>query len=137
MNLYIPAIGDLIRLTSDWTFDLRSEERNSTLMEKMNDTRKVYSKWQTYATNAAPPFMVTIPAGAVLKIDRIYIKKGSPEFNSITFMWKGESTEPRIEQIRDWRSKDPTATKPNKIPRKPIRFWAKLSDANNIQFEPA
>lgn len=137
MNLYIPALGDLIRLTSDWSFTLHPEERNKTLMEKLGDTRQVYSKWAYERNVPTSQFVATIPAGAVLSIDRIYIKKGASEFNSITFMWKGESTPARIEMEKDWRSSVPNAMRPVKIPRKPIRFWAKLADANNIQFVPA
>lgn len=36
MNLYIPEIGDHIRLTEDWTFDLHAEHRNTDLATMFN-----------------------------------------------------------------------------------------------------
>lgn len=122
MKLYIPAIGELIQLTSDWTFVLHNESRNHTLMTFVNDPRE-----QTYYGSLSDPLPCTIPAGAILSVDRIYIKKGAPEFDSMTFRWKGMSTQPSIEQ--DWKGNDV------KVPRKPVRFWAKLKDVNNIEFD--
>jgi len=123
MKLYIPEIGDSITLIKPWTFDLYNEYRNDTLREIAGDTRKTES-WGDYY-NAIP---FTIPEGAVLKVDRIYIRKGVSEYSSVTFLWKGKSTEPRVEQY-SWNGMD------HKIPRKPVRFWAKLSDVNNIEFQ--
>ena len=123
--MYIPEISDEIRLIADWTFALYNESRNSTLMEKMGDPRNVTGSWNdTFGT-----IPCTIPAGAVLKIDRIYIRKGSKEFSSITFLWKGESLPATIETYSDGST--------GKVPRLPIRFWAKLKDVNNIEFERA
>lgn len=53
-------------------------------------------------------YKVTLPAGTNLKVDRIYIRKGISEYSSITFY----------------------AT----IGKNKIRFWAKLSDCNTIEF---
>jgi hypothetical protein len=58
-------------------------------------------------------FRVTLPARTQLIVDRIYIKKGAPDFDSITF---------RIGEC------------PNKAFRKK-RFWVKLRDANRIVCE--
>lgn len=106
MKLYVPEIGDQICLTNDWTFDLYEEYRNESLFKKMDPTVKCR---YGYTENKKP---VTIPKGTLLKIDRIYIRKGISEYSSLTFYvgsgeWKG------------------------------ARFWAKLSDVNNIEFDEA
>lgn len=59
---------------------------------------------------------ITFPAGTVLKVDRIYIRKGSSDFSSISFWAHGLPT--------------PLGKKP-----KAARFWAKLQECNKIQFE--
>ena len=124
MKLFIPENGDSIKLIADWTFDLYNEDRNSSLMEKIGDLRRTIGCWSS-EYGAIP---CTIPAGAVLKIDRVYIRKGMKEFSSITFLWKGESLPAKLEQY--WEGGETY-----KVPRRPIRFWAKLSDVNNIEFE--
>ena len=62
---------------------------------------------------------MTLLAGTVLKVDRIYIRKGSAEYSSITF-FVSESPMPELSS--------------KKGPKR--RFWVKLQDANNIEFEP-
>ena len=125
MKMYIPEISDEIRVLADWTFDLYNEDRNRSLMERMLDTRRTVGSWSP-EFGAIP---CTIPAGAVLKIDRIYVRKGKGDFSSITFLWKGEALPAKIETYG-------TGTQ-YRVPRQPIRFWAKLEDVNNIDFERA
>lgn len=142
MKLYIPEIGDEIRLTADWTFDLYNEHRNETMMIVSKDPRKAVGDYhKTYGT-----IPCTVPTGAVLKIDRIYIRKGLNEYSSITFMWKGMRVESQMEEIFSYGllnnsspakwGEIPTG-RFSKKPARPVRFWAKLSDVNNIEFEPA
>lgn len=126
MKFYIPEIGDSITLIEPWTFALYNEYRNDTLREIAGDTRKT-----TAFDHGAIPF--TIPEGAVLKVDRIYIRKGISEYSSVTFLWKGKSTEPRIETYNTGFGRSGSQYK---VPRKPVRFWAKLSDVNNIEHQP-
>ena len=59
---------------------------------------------------------VTLLAGTELTIDRIYIRKGSKAFSSITF-FIGKTPDPRL-QLKGRR-----------------RFWAKLADCNRMQYE--
>jgi hypothetical protein len=132
MKLYIPSIGDIIRLTQDWEFNLYAEDRNSTLMEIVGDKRDPWDDRDT-------AIKVVIPAQAELKIDRIYIRKGQDEFDSVTFLWKGMTTAPRVIQktatkFASGRDRE-DFTYTQKIPKRPVRFWAKLSDVNNIEFE--
>lgn len=134
MKLYIPENGDSIRLVADWTFSLFNEDRNHSLMEKLGDPRRTMGPWhESYGSVPA-----TIPAGATLKIDRVYIRKGSKDYSSITFLWVGEALPAKLEENTSWDRLTNTY-KPNgsfsKIPRIPIRFWAKLVDVNNIEFE--
>jgi len=126
MKLYIPEIGNQLRLTAEWTFGLFNEDRNATLMEKVGDVREV-----TWGGGNYGSIPCTIPVGATLKVDRIYIRKGLSGYSSLSFLWVGERTESRIESR--WVGQPEHGVV--KIPRKPIRFWAKLDDVNNIEFE--
>lgn len=55
---------------------------------------------------------VTLRAGQVLSVDRVYIRRGASDFSSITFNYIGA---------------------PKGSGR--VRFWAKLADVNTIEFE--
>jgi hypothetical protein len=108
MKLYVPACGDRIVLSKDWTFSLYNERRNWTLIEALCAERP---GWQNYGK----PFQdVTLPEGTTLEVDRIYIRtfnksasSDENDFDSITFKIVG---------------------------KKKQRFWAKLKDCNNIEF---
>lgn len=121
MKMYIPSLGDVIELTANWTFQLYNEYRNETLLCVMGDTRKP----EYYKGITSVP--CTIPAGAKLKIDRIFIRKGAEEFNSVTFLLVGEKTAKHT-GLDYWNMK---VTKPSR----PVRFWAKLEDVNGMEFE--
>jgi hypothetical protein len=187
MKLYIPEIGDVLRLSSDWTFDLHAENRNVALgllhgyyytyrsgwiqSSKLQPMREIpavvypdrddpafknfFGKfdWQAYdnacrKTNDESPeviqwradwnewlvkadscgvskFSVTIPAGTTLKVDRIYIRKGASDYSSITFFAEGLG---EVEVTQGWSNK-------KKVKKKALRFWAKLSDCNEIEIE--
>lgn len=169
MKLYIPELGDMIKLTEDWTFDLYHETRNDSLWrEKARSenicipdqapVKEVEAKIRgiedrcTYVDNANAysygghrvktygnvedrdnhrVFInqlnqlqerlnwasVTLLKDTVLKVDRIYIRRGISEYSSITFYV--------------WEEPGPVPVKP----KKKARFWAKLHDCNNINFE--
>jgi hypothetical protein len=68
--------------------------------------------------NNTPRVPFSLPAGSLMSVDRIYIRKGVSEYSSITFYLK-EST---------WK---PFAAKKKGA----MRFWAKLADVNTIEFE--
>lgn len=137
MKMYIPELGDSIRLTADWEFSLYNEDRNTSLMKRMGDTRQCGYYWRKDVAGIP----CVIPAGAELKIDRIYIRKGQDDFNSITFLWVGESIPAHEEEIMShvWQPDGTGVYQPTgkyrKIPKKPIRFWAKMADVNKIEFE--
>lgn len=137
-KMYIPQLRDKIQLTADWTFKLYCESRNSSLFKETDIRQKEQAAWQKYrdleyqidqlggkysapqdlreqcrqayheAYNVSTDY--TFPVGTLLSIDRIYIKNGQSDYDSVTF-----------------RLIDPY--------RKGIRFWAKLCDVNNIEFD--
>lgn len=75
----------------------------------------------TVLKNHDKDFTITLPAKTVLTIDRIYIKKNSPEYDSITFF----VDESPLEII------SPKINKKGKRSGRQ-RFWVKLADANKI-----
>lgn len=150
MKLYVPEIGDEIVLTKDWTFDLFSEDRNTTLATLHGYTLKYdhsesdrkWDEWVKNGRNLPYPeynsldnhfwvkedskgvhsIPITLPVGTVLKVDRIYVRKGSSDFSSLSFTTKS------------FGSVD-TLTWNNKPAKRGVRFWARLSDCNNIEFD--
>lgn len=119
--MYIPEIGDVIVLTQPWTFDLYNEYRNETMMEFIGDTRSCHYS----AVYSGIP--VTLEAGTKLKIDRIYVRKGKGDYSSITFIDQKNYIPARIETYSNGTT--------GKIPRKKLRFWAKLEDVNTMEFD--
>ena len=141
-QLFIPEIGTEIILTEDWTFDLYDETRNEAavvyyeLWDILGQLRKEYYAKQNAIRNVfpfdraaynaiqEPCIPVVVPKGTTLKIDRIYIRKGISEYSSVTFIMKGAT--PKVFMSRHGYER--------KCGRS-IRFWARLSDVNKIQFE--
>lgn len=106
MRLYVPDIGHKLKLQADWTFPLYHEHRNDSLLRYF--TGEGYSwGWRENENKSVPT--VTIPKDSILTVDRIYIRKGSSDYSSITFrvVLNGKS----------------------------YRFWAKLEDCNKIEFQ--
>jgi hypothetical protein len=123
MKIQIPTIKKVIVLSADWNFTLYSENRNWPLgivlgLYDRNAGWRV--NWKNPVTNLFDErdyhtmytYPVTIPAGSLLRVERIYIRNGNTEFDSVTFI------------IQD---------SPNKAFLKK-RFWAKLDDVNNIEY---
>lgn len=117
MMLFIPEIGTELTLAEDWTFPLHFERRNEPLGKLLNlqppNSNDRYSRGWWQPDQSTP---VTLPAGTILKVDRIYIRKSSwgedaSAFSSLSFF----------------------ALMPGF--KKKGRFWAKLADVNRIQFE--
>lgn len=166
MKLYIPGIGDTIKLTKPWKFKLYPEYRNIALgkyyklliaKQKWAKTPEEFQqivdlphptvdrkyfypdgdtsryadfniKAYTEAVKTANEVYkaelskigndyieITFPINTILKIDRVYIRKGFSAYSSITFYIKNLESE----------KKKPKA----------YRFWVKLSDCNEIEFE--
>lgn len=77
MKLFIPDIGDVIKLSAPWTFNLHYEYRCNDLLEHFG------FKNNTKTSNDFEK--VTLPVDTELKVDRIYIRKGAGSFSSLTF----------------------------------------------------
>jgi len=113
MRLYIPQLGDKLQLSNDWSFDLHSEHRNDSLLKKLlnKSWSEDYVKFRQTGQRVGPT-KVSLPKGTVLNVERIYIRKGATNYDSITF------------KIEDCDSKELIK----------CRFWVKLKDAN-FEFE--
>lgn len=149
MKLQIPSIGDKIELSQNWTFTVWSETRNESLGRALglfgvinsDNPSWLLPRWTGQATEpymkTAPNGMqylermlgadviasgeCTLPKGTVLTIDRIYIRKGGKDFDSLSFLLHYN---PKLKFVGT-----------NQPFVKNIRFWAKLSDCNNIHFD--
>jgi hypothetical protein len=106
MKLQIPDVGDKLILIKDWTFSLHYEYRNDSLIEIL--TGKKYN-WD----RDKKPFPVTLLKHTILIVDRVYIRKNTNDFSSLSF---------RIDSCSN-----------SKLNKK--RFWAKLTDVNTMQIE--
>lgn len=140
MKLYIPELKDRIVLTKDWAFDLYNEERNITLMEALGIKPTYRSDYRSYLDRHAAPHPALLPAGTELQFDRIYIRKGAEEYSSISFyVTKAPPSIPALDPNtkREVEVYDYIERKLNKVMKKgKKRFWAKLADVNNVEFEP-
>lgn len=121
MKLYIPELGDKLELTKDFTFTLYAERRNNTLgfaLGLRNNKNTYGIGWKVdeeepYTSKTRAAGEVTIPKGTVLKVERIYVRNGLKEFDSITF--------------RAMAGPDPKYLK--------TRFWVKLDETRNLEFK--
>lgn len=121
-QLFIPEIGTELTLAEDWTFCLYAERRNLQLGIKLKyalkENNSYFGTWYDVNTNQFSingynndniNYLVTLSAGTILKVDRIYIRKGNKEYSSITFY--------------------------GTFGKNKLRFWAKLEDVNKIKFQ--
>jgi hypothetical protein len=116
MKLFVPTIGTRIQLTNEWTFTVHDEQRNKTLGQ-YQDCPSVFSlHWQSHNKKMGK---FTMPAGTILVVERVFIRDKLQDFDSLTF--GVESTTAVI---------DPSIAKPKRV-----RFWAKLNECNDIEFD--
>jgi len=138
-RLFVPCIGDKMRLTHDWTFRLYWEDRNDKLIVawkvpffRNRETGEMEylekeNRWRHYRYvndkyERAEYVEVTLPAGTILITDRVYIRQGGDDYASLTFR-----SEVGVE-VESKRGR-------KKTKMKKVRFWAKLGDVNRILFE--
>lgn len=135
-KLLFPTIGSQVRLTADWQFRLFAEHRNAALFRAMRlfktapDANR-YSYYNTHlydvdvrATHAGPGHkLVALPAQTVLQIDRIYIRKGNEDYDSLTFFIVDSPNR----YLLAWRKHNGKTTFGGGV-----RFWAKLEDFNGV-----
>ena len=114
-KLNIPTIGAEFVLASDWEFTLYSERRNDKFWESCKkldgSIQNPVGKNDWYGDRGDRNIAITLPAGTVISITRIYVRAGKEEYDSITFSIKS-------------------------CPTKGMkgRFWVKLEDANEMEY---
>ena len=128
LRMNIPTIGTKIELTEPWTFNVYAEHRNRTLGEYLNimvpdNHIRNRDEWPIppncppnishWEMEKYPILQHTFGAGTQLIVDRIFIRKDMPDFDSLTFI---------IPKKTIGRTKN-------------VRFWAKLTDVNNIYYK--
>jgi hypothetical protein len=113
MKFFIPTIGTKIRLIYKWEFRLFKERRNRTLLQakKLIDPELPYYYPLYSETNGY--HLTSLPEGSVLTVDRIYVRKGAPEYDSVSFVLQAKSA--------GYTGR--------------IRFWVKLKDLDEMEFE--
>ena len=121
MKMFIPSVGDRIRLLKDWTFPCFCAGGNYKFIWKMRpDT----------IGHEINSVALTLPKGAELIVQRIYIRAGQKEWDSLTFTLK-VLPPPKSKSSKSLKNE---TTK--KIASKATgRFWVKLRDINGIEFE--
>lgn len=146
-RLFVPPLRSALKLAEDWTFTVFSEYRNRKLIDYFDlentdffrareerrkelfrlareaGDRRDYAESsrihrELWAERNANIGEVTLPAGIVLIVDRIYIRQGGDRFDSMTF-----------------RAQLPNKAKPKSKRPISIRFWCKLDDANLMVIE--
>lgn len=137
-QLFIPAIGTELILAQDWNFQLFEERRNMTLIDYMAMTGCLGArKPVTPSRSVVAGYDAFLPAGSVLQVDRIYIRKKPIDFEGLAFLLKDAKAPPKIvkgvtvrHDGRD-RIEEPYE---KKVPARRVRFWVTMEDTNKIQF---
>lgn len=138
MKLFVPELGTKLELTTKWQFPLYPENRNETLAKVLGYDLKYLGHveyegefdwlkhhiWIKDGEEDTTTIPVELPKGTVLTVDRIYIRKGAKNFSSISFFIKGME---KVTTKAKYHFHNPQA--------RPVRFWARLDDCNNINFK--
>lgn len=137
MILCMPTVGQKVRVLDgqEWTFRLYQEYRNESLYTFVGKPllplhqRSFYDDYEggqkAYEAARAgkaeyPPLkhiIVSLPGETVLTIDRIFLRKGNSEFDSISFILNGA----KLAGEKGVRAR--------------VRFWVKLEDVNTGRLE--
>ena len=139
-GMYIPTIGDEVTLACDWQFSLYYEYRNEAMIKFTFPGTEFKWRNMVLPSGEKPEYgekiaIVQLPIGSVLKVDRIYIRKGAKEYDSVTFNLQSiPKKKIEVPDERDsWDNESKTYHKKMFIKSK-IRFWAKLRDVNEMRF---
>lgn len=119
MNINIPELGTKLKLSEDWEFDLYEESRNDALWLVLTGKRP---EWCLRTPNKKS---FVLPKGTVITVDRIYIRKGSSEFSSVSFNLDRKTLNADHSKIIAKLAKA----------KGRCRFWVKLVDTNKITYE--
>ncbi|MFP5434658.1 MAG: hypothetical protein ACLGIM_16295 [Alphaproteobacteria bacterium] len=123
MQVFFPTIGTQIILDAEWSFRLYDEYRNDTLIRALGFKRTQSGDYYNrYGFPQQDQYQhcttVVLPAGTVLQIDRIYLRKGMSDYDSLTFAVLDSA----MESLLPWKK--------NAVAGGAVRFWTKLDDAN-------
>lgn len=121
-RLFIPSIGDRVTLVATWNFKLYLEHRNISFAESEGHTLPPNSKWNVYQPGGGYQLAIvdhSLRPGTVLECDRIYIKSNSKS---------AANAEDSYDSIT-WKMVVGNKTPKNK------RFWVKLMDCSNLEFD--
>ena len=110
MNLFIPDIGTLLKLEEDWQITLYNERRNFSLFKMLKLPYK--------------STVIDLPKGLIIKVDRVYIRKGLSQYSSLTF------TVPKP------KTKKEKLDMPVNVEWATAKFWVKLHECNTAQVSP-
>jgi hypothetical protein len=102
MQICIPNVGQHLELTSDWPIDILHDYDNIQMLKHMNVNLQYYVNKQKVVDR------FVMPAGAWMKIEQVYIRKGSADASSLKLLWR------------------------NPPGGKSIRFRASLADVNKL-----
>lgn len=108
--IFFPTIGTKLNLNAEWKFRLYQEYRNRGLVAALKITDFIIDGAGYYRQQYQT---VTLSPGTILRIDRVYIRQGQSEFDSITFI----IVETPMQELKG---------------KKRLRFWAKIKDINGI-----
>lgn len=140
-RLFIPSLGAKLTLAVDWKFKLVEESRNATLVEHLTETGGLAHRTVTPGTDwrgDTVTYDARLPKGSVLIVDRIYIRKGAEDFDSITFLLEGVKTKARTVRrtaVAVGAGTSESFEYDQKKPSRTVRFWVKLAEANTLDFE--
>lgn len=123
MRLCIPALGQPIVLLENWEFTLYPEYRNLSLWRLLEVDVNDYARRTIYVppserlpgesyqrvTQEERTLLFLLQKGTTLTVERVFIRKGSPTYDSVTFSYRAGKTR--------------------------YRFWAKLADVNRMEIE--
>lgn len=146
MKLYIPRLGDTLVLKKDWTFSVLNEYRNVSLLAYMDirspsgstyvdEKRDLYRFYREHYPNTHR-WSCTLGRGVKLRVDRIYIRKGAREFDSVSFLLHNASVAGYDVEVTNWaidgKTRRPTIST-YREPKRQVRFFAPLDDVNQME----
>lgn len=152
LNLYVPSIGQKLKLISDWTFTLHAESRNEKFGEKLGYK---YFSYDFLTNNRAHTYKpVWVPKDVYEQFENFQIDRWSYDQEKIYELYKENITRcqdilvailpagtiltvARIYIRQGLSSYDSMTFSINSHPNKKIkgRFWAKLKEVNTIMCE--
>lgn len=119
-KLFIPACGDRITLDHAWSFNLILESRNLKFAESVGIDPKQFKNTGYSWRGPLDSVNVVLQPGTILECDRVYIRAMAK---------RAATVEDSYDSIT-WK------VVVNGKPSTKQRFWVKLSDSYNLEFDP-